>query len=316
MKKALITGITGFAGSYLAHELLNNGYDVCGSFLNENSISLLPDREKFRLYKLDLLDETKTNELIDKEKPDYLFHLAGLTSPRKSIANPKEVIINNTVAQINLFEAIKKLNLKNIKILIVSSAEVYGLVNKTDLPMSENTPLNPTNPYAVSKLTQDYLGLQYFLSDKLNIVRVRPFNHIGPRQAPDFVVPTFAKRIVEIERGNSNVMKVGILSSKRDFTDVVDMVKAYKLALEKGVSGEVYNLGFGKSYSIKEILDIMIGLSKVEIKVEEDPALVKQSDDPELLCDYTKFKNLTGWSPQIPIEKTLENTLDYWRKQD
>jgi GDP-4-dehydro-6-deoxy-D-mannose reductase len=190
------------------------------------------------------------------------------------------------------------------------------LVTEADLPMNEKTPFNPTNPYAVSKLTQDYLGLQSFLSDKLHVVRVRPFNHIGPRQAPDFVVSAFAKRIADIERGGEKIMKVGNLGSKRDFTDVVDIVRAYKMALEKGIAGEVYNLGSGKSYPISKILEIMIRLSKVAIQVEQDPALLKTSDDPQLLCDFSKFNKLTGWSPQIPIEKTLENTLDYWRKQD
>jgi GDP-4-dehydro-6-deoxy-D-mannose reductase len=316
MKKALVTGITGFAGSYLAHELHNNGYDVCGTYLSEDSLFLLPDKEKFRLHELNLLDENKTHELIEREKPDFLFHLAGLTSPRMSLINPKETMVNNISAQINLLEIIKKLELREMRILIISSAEIYGLVDKDKLPMNENTPFNPTNPYSVSKLAQDFLGLQYFHTDKLKIIRVRPFNHIGPRQAPDFVVSAFAKRIVSIERGEEKVMKVGNLGSRRDFTDVADIVKAYRLALEKGVSGDVYNLGSGKSYAISEILQILIGFSKKQIQIEQDPALMKSSDDPELLCDYSKFKNLTGWSPQIPIEKTLENTLDYWRKQD
>ena len=315
MKKALITGITGFAGSYLAHELLDNGYDLSGTYLSENNIKNLPESDKFRLYNVNLLDTKATQELIEKEKPDYLFHLAGLTSPRESFINPKETISTNTSAQINLLEAIKTSGLKT-KILIVSSAEVYGLVSELDLPINEQTQFKPTNPYAVSKLAQDFLGLQYFLSDKLHIVRVRPFNHIGPRQSPNFVVSAFAKRIVNIERGNERIMKVGNLDSERDFTDVEDMVRAYRLALEQGEAGEVYNLGSGKSYSISQILDMLISFSNVKIQVEVDKDLIKKSDDPKLLCDYSKFKNLTNWSPQIPIEKTLENTLDYWRKQD
>ena len=315
MKKALITGITGFAGSYLAHELLNNGYDIIGTYLTQRGKENLPEKDKYNLRNVNLLDANATKELIEEEKPDYLYHLAGLTSPKESFANPKETISTNTSAQINLLEAIKKSHL-DTKILVVSSAEVYGLVTEKDLPMNEETPFKPTNPYAVSKLAQDFLGLQYFLSEKLHIVRVRPFNHIGPRQSPNFVVSAFAKRIVNIERGKEKVMKVGNLNSKRDFTDVEDMVKAYRLALEMGEPGEVYNLGSGKSYSISQILNILISFSNVKIQVEQDEGLMKRTDDPKLLCDYSKFQKLTNWNPQIPIEKTLENTLDYWRKQD
>jgi GDP-4-dehydro-6-deoxy-D-mannose reductase len=193
---------------------------------------------------------------------------------------------------------------------------VYGLVKEEDLPINENTPFMPTNPYAVSKITQDYLGVMYHFTHKLNIVRVRPFNHVGPGQAPTFVISAFAKKIVDIEKGKETVMKIGNLNSKRDFTDVRDMVKAYLLALEKGEVGEVYNLGSGKSYQISEILNKMIGMSNAEIKTEEDLSLMMPSDDPELLCDASKFMNLTGWKTEIPIEKTLQDTLDYWRAED
>ncbi len=316
MKKALITGITGFAGSYLAHELLDNGYNVSGTYLSEDSLVNLPENDKFTLHKVDLLEEIATFDLIDKEKPEYVFHLAALSSPRKSFINPKETFVNNVSAQINVFEAIKKSGSNKTRILVISSAEVYGRVSNKDLPMSEKTEFNPTNPYAVSKLSQDFLGLQYFLSDKLQVVRVRPFNHIGPRQALTFVVSAFAKKIVDVEKGRKKVITLGNLNSKRDFTDVSDMVRAYRLALEKGEVGEVYNLGSGKSHAISEILDIMIGFSNTKIEVEQDQSLTKSSDDPELLCDYSKFKALTGWIPEVPIEKTLQNTLDYWRNQD
>ena len=185
-----------------------------------------------------------------------------------------------------------------------------------NIPMNENTPLMPTNPYAVSKIAQDYLGLQYFLTNKLKIVRVRPFNHVGPGQSPDFVISAFAKRIVDIEKGREKIMRIGNLTSKRDFTDVRDMVKAYLLALEKGEPGEVYNLGSGRSYLISDILEMMKGLAKADIKTEEDSALMLPSDDPEFRCDSSKFNKLTGWKVEIPIEKTLQDALDYWRKQD
>lgn len=314
MKKVLITGISGFAGSHLAERFLSIGdYDISGTYLDDSSIANLSQKDRINLHKINLLDAKATEELVAFKKPDLLFHLAALTSPQNSFENPTETFVNNISGQITILEAIKKHNLVDTKILIVSSAEIYGLVSSENLPIDEDTQFNPTNPYAVSKLAQDFLGLQYFLSDKLRIVRVRPFNHVGPRQSPSFVVSAFAKRIVEIEKGREKVMKVGNLTSKRDFTDARDMVRAYVLALEKGKEGEVYNLGSGKSYEISKILEMMINLATVKIETEPDKSLTRRSDNPELICDYSKFENLTGWKPEIPIEKTLTDTLDYWR---
>lgn len=313
MKKAFITGITGFAGSYLAENLLNNNYEVSGTYLSDKSALDFPNKDKVALYKLDLLDAEKTSEILTEARPEYLFHLAALTSPKSSFDNPAETFVTNVKSQINILEAIRKNSLIDTRILIVSSAEIYGLVDPQNLPVDEETPFNPTNPYAVSKLAQDYLGLQYALAHKLKIVRVRPFNHVGPKQSPDFVVSGFAKRIAEIEKGKQRIMKVGNLTSKRDFTDVVDMMEAYRLALEKGEIGEVYNLGSGNSYEISRILEMLIGFSSVEIQTEADSELMRPSDNPELICNYSKFAQLTGWKPEIPIEKTLKDTLDYWR---
>lgn len=313
MNKVFITGISGFAGSHLADHLLNLGrYEVSGTYLNENSLSNLPRKEELKLHKLNLLDAQATRKILLQEKPNLLFHLAAIASPRASISQPSEIFTNNVTSQINILEAIK--DLPETKILVVSSAEVYGLVAKEDLPIDEETPFIPTNPYAVSKLAQDYLGLQYFISNKVKVIRVRPFNHVGPRQAPSFVVSAFAKRIVEIEKGKEKIMRVGNLASKRDLTDVRDMVKAYLLAIEGGQAGDVYNLGSGVSRQIQEVLDMMIAMAKTKIETEEDSALLMPSDNPELVCDYSKFNALTGWKPEIPIERTLQETLEYWRK--
>lgn len=316
MKKAFVTGLTGFVGAHLANHLLEKGYTVSGTYLTQESADTFSLKDKVNLHKLDLLDSDKTYELIKEEKPDVIFHLAAMSSPRESFKDPNKTLTTNISSQVNVLEAVRKLKLKETKILIVSSAEVYGRVNPNAIPINEETPLNPTNPYAVSKIAQDFMGLEYFLSEKLQIIRVRPFNHVGPGQSPGFVISAFSKRIVDIEKGREKVMRIGNLTAKRDFTDVRDMVKAYVLAVEKGVVGDAYNLGSGKSYEISDILEKLIDLSTVEITTEEDPALMLPSDDPELKCDNTKFVELTGWKVEVPIEKTLKDTLDYWREKN
>ena len=315
--KILITGATGFVGSYLAEYLIDkyNDIDLYGTYLSDNSIrNLEAIKNHIKLAKINLLNEKDVFELIEKIRPDTIYHLAAMASAADSFSSPAESIINNIQSQINVLEGVKKINLKDCKILIVSSAEVYGDISKKDLPIDENVNFRPTNPYAVSKLTQDFLGLQYFLSYNLKTIRVRPFNHIGPRQSPGFVVAAFAKKIVEIEKGKRNgVLTVGNLETKRDFTDVRDIVKAYDLAVYKGVSGEVYNLGSGISYKISDILNKLLSLSKAEIKIEADKSLFRPSDNPDLVCDASKFRELTGWKPEIKIDTTLKDTLDYWR---
>lgn len=313
MKKALITGAAGFAGGFLIEHLLEKDFDVAGTYLSDDQLQFAVCKDKVNFKKLDLLDATATSNLIKEVKPDYIFHLAALTSPHDSFDSPALTITNNTTAQVNLLEAVKSNNIDS-KILIISSADVYGIVDKKDLPIDEDTPLMPVNPYAVSKVAQDFLGLQYFLANNLRIVRVRPFNHIGPRQSPRFVVSSFAKQIAEIEKGEKEpFILVGNLSSKRDFTDVRDMVKAYLLALEKGKEGEVYNIGSGTSYEISEILDMLLSKSSKKINIKVDKTLLRQKDEPDLVCDSSLFTKQTGWLPKIDIENTLKDTLDYWR---
>lgn len=313
--KILITGISGFAGSFLAELLLKNPEnEVFGTYLTEESINRLPEvKGKIKGFSLDLLESEKTEKIIQEVKPDCIFHLAALTSPAESFNNPSQVIVNNIQSQISILEGVRKAGLKT-KILITSSAEVYGAVDAGDLPIDEETSLRPTSPYAVSKIAQDFLALQYYLSYKMDIIRIRPFNHIGPRQAPVFVVSSFAKKIADIEKGKTEpVLTVGNLESKRDFTDVRDMVKAYVLLAEKGKSGQVYNIGSGVSHKISDILGKLLSLSDKKIEVSVDQALMRPSDTPDLYADITKIKNETGWSSEIPIETSLKDTLDYWR---
>lgn len=315
MKKVLITGLSGFAGSHLADLLLQkNEYEISGTYLSSSSLNLLSHiKDKVKPIYVDLQDEEATLKVISEEKPDIVYHFAALASTGDSIHHPKVAIMTNITLELNVLEGLRKSGLLETKVVVPSSAQIYGAVKKEYLPINEDTPLFPTNPYAVSKIAQDYLALQYFLSYAARIVRVRPFNHIGPRQGVGFAAADFAKKIVEIEKGTvPAILPVGDLSTRRDFTDVRDIVKGYYLLSEKGVVGEVYNIGSGKSHSMKEIVDILTSLAKVSIEVKQDEKLLRPLDAPELLCDNAKIRSL-GWEPTIPLEQSLKETLDYYR---
>ena len=316
MKKVLITGITGFAGSHLAEFLLaQNEFSLTGTHVSDKHLSNIEAiREQITLTKVDLMDAEATKKLIENTTPDIIFHLAASTSVAESFKNPLGVIVNNTASQLNLLEAVRIAGLTGTKIIITSSAHVYGVVSKKDLPINEEVSFKPDNPYSVSKITQDYLALQYFIAHKLSIIRLRPFNHSGSRLSPAISISRFAKSIAEIEKGlQPPVLKVGNLDAKRDFTDVRDIVRAYAVAVDKCTVGEAYNIGSGTAYRMQVLLDKLLALSTVAITVEEDPAFLRPSDIPELRCDVTKFHAATGWMPEISIEDSLKETLDYWR---
>ncbi len=316
-RKILITGSTGFVGYHLIEYLLSKKKDceIYGTYLDESSLnSFIGYKDKVNFLKGDLTDNNIVKDIVSRIKPDTVYHLAAFAATSKSFNLPIEVIMNNVSVQVSLLEAVRKSKLFDTKILVVSSGDIYGKVLEKDLPVNEDTKLNPANPYSVSKITQDYLGLQYFITYGLKIIRARPFNHIGPGQSPNFVVSAFSKKIAEIEKGKRDpVLPVGNLNSRRDFTNVKDIVRAYDLLIDKGQEGEVYNIGSGKSYKIGDILDMLLSFSKEKIKVEIDEKLLRPVDEHNLYCDYSKLNKLTGWEPTISIEDTLRQTLDYWR---
>ncbi|HZQ08727.1 MAG TPA: GDP-mannose 4,6-dehydratase [Anaerolineae bacterium] len=316
--RVLITGVTGFAGSFLADYLGSLTPSQPDLELWGVSASGVIGGEKgtrLRLVLGDLTDPRFTADLLAQASPERIYHLAAQAFVPVSWQDPWATLENNIRAQTNLLHAAAQQH-SRARILIVASQEEYGRVTPADLPIRETTPLRPDSPYGVSKITQDYLGLQYFISDHLHIVRVRPFNHIGPRQNERFVAANFAKQVAEMEAGlREKKLCVGNLDAQRDFTDVRDMVRGYVLALDHGVPGEVYNIGSGTPRAIKELVETYQRLSRVLFEIEYDEKRVRPSDTPVSYCDTTKFREATGWEPLIPFEDTLRDTLEYWRGQ-
>jgi len=315
--KVLVTGITGFAGSHLVDYMLTLPHVEIHGILRWRSRTenIEHFRDKISLSECDLRDASSVRDVIETVRPDRIFHLAAQSFVPTSWTAPTESLVTNIIGQLNILEAVKKTNLKP-RIQLACSSEEYGLVHENELPIRETNPLRPLSPYAVSKVGQDMLGYQYFKSFGIHVIRTRGFNHEGPRRGPVFVCSDFAKQIADIEKGRrAPVVRVGNLDARRDFTDVRDIVRAYWLALEKGVAGEEYNLCSGKAWVIKDMLDYLLALSTVKIKIEPDPTRLRPSDVPVLLGDASKFKKATGWEPTIPFEQTLKDMLAYWRER-
>jgi len=315
MKKALVTGISGFAGSHLAELLLQEGIEVHGLLRWRSKTDNIEHiRGKLYLHEGDLLDAHSLDGIITEIKPDYIFHLAAQSFVPASWKSPAATLQVNVVGTANLFEAVHKAKL-DPAIQIAGSSEEYGMVYPDEAPIKEDNPLRPLSPYGVSKVATDMLGYQYHKSYGMRIIRTRAFNHTGPRRGDVFVTSNFAKQIAEIEKGKREFVSVGNLTAKRDFTDVRDVVKAYYIAAEKGESGEVYNICSGSCMTIQEMLHTLIGFSSAKIDVRQDPERMRPSDVELLLGDITKFKTQTGWEPIIPFHQTMEDLLNYWRQK-
>ncbi len=315
MRRVLVTGVTGFAGSHLVDYMLTrNDCEIFGIQRWRSPLENIEHfKEKITLVECDLRDASSTRDTLERMRPDWIFHLAAQSFVPTSWSAPTESLTTNVLGQLNIFEAVRRIGLE-CRIQIACSSEEYGMVYADELPIKETNPLRPLSPYAVSKVAQDLLAYQYWMSWKVDSVRTRGFNHEGPRRGPVFVASDFAKQIADIEKGlKPPVLHVGNLEAKRDFTDVRDMVRGYWLALEKCEPGEVYNLCSGKAYSIQQVLDLLLGMTKVKIEVRQDRLRLRPSDVPVLLGDRSKFTKATGWEPVIPFEQTLQDMLDFWR---
>jgi len=317
--KVLITGITGFVGSHLAEFILNNIKDA-KIFGIERARSRTDTIEhikaKVTFFDCDIKDASSVKHIIFTIRPDRIFHLAAQSFVPTSWIAPAETLSTNILGELNIFEAVRDAGLYNTLIQIAGSSEEYGMVKPKDIPIKEDALLLPLSPYAVSKIGQDLLGYQYFKSYGLKIIRTRGFNHTGPRRGKSFVCSNLAMQVARIEKGlQKREILVGNLKAIRDFTDVRDMVRGYWLSLEKCEPGEVYNICSGVGYSVKQLIDILFGFTKEKIKIKIDKNRLRPSDIQKLIGDNTKFVKKTGWKPEIPFRRTMEDLLNWWRQR-
>jgi GDP-4-dehydro-6-deoxy-D-mannose reductase len=309
--RALITGATGFAGSFLAAECVAAGWDVHGT--------CLPGREQHEgiagltIHAVDLLDAAAVDRLIADVQADRVFHLAAQASVAAAWADPAATLSTNLVMTQRVLSAVRQYT-PLARVLVVGSSEEYGRVSERDLPITEQHPLQPLDPYGVSKVAVDYLAKQHVLAYGMHIIRVRPFNHIGPRQRRGFVLSDFAAQLALIEAGLAPpILEVGNLRTSRDFTDVRDVARAYRLAVECGQAGAVYNVCSGQAQRIEKLLSLLIEASSAMVEVRVDPAKYRPAENPIMLGSSAALAEATGWRPQIPIDVSLADTLAYWR---
>ena len=311
--KALVVGGGGFVGPDLVRHLKDElGYEVTVTKTEKETLAM----DGAVVKNLDILDKNQISELLNEEKPDYLFHLAAQSSVAYSWKNPTLTVDVNIKGCVNLLEAVKDADEKP-RVLLIGSGEEYGHIKKDECPIIEDNVLRPGNIYAATKSCQNMLGKIYSDAYGLDIMMVRAFNHIGPNQTPVFVVADFCKQVADIEKGKQEpVIYVGNLSAKRDFTDVRDVVKAYALLVKGGKRGETYNVGRGHAVAIEDILKEIVSMSDKDIEVKVDEKKLRPVDVPIIEPDIEKIKKEVGWEPVIELRQTLEETLEYWRSSD
>ncbi|VAW35984.1 UDP-glucose 4-epimerase [hydrothermal vent metagenome] len=312
--RIFITGATGFAGSHLVENLIAQGHQLFSLVHKATSHQPLLQHENVTPIVGDLLQQETLETAVAQAKPDVVYHLAGQAYPARSWQQPGLTLAVNSVGTANLLQAV--VNQGRPRVLIVTSAEIYGEVQAEDLPISEQTPPAPNHPYGISKWMAGLLVPLYWQRYQLPVVEARPFNHIGPHQALGFVVPDFASQLAAIKLGQRpNTMRVGNLQAMRDFTDVRDVVRAYMLLAEKGQPGESYLICSGKPVKIEAILQKLIELVDVEVAVGTDPKRMRPSDTPCLYGSYAKIQKQTGWQPQIGLEQSLKDILADWAER-
>jgi GDPmannose 4,6-dehydratase/GDP-4-dehydro-6-deoxy-D-mannose reductase len=314
--KILITGITGMVGSHLADHVLaeHPGIEVHGLVRWRSPLDNIAHLGgRVRLHLGDLRDLNSLVLILKEVRPGRIFHLAAQSYVPSSFTAPADTLATNVVGTANLLDAVRLAELDPL-IHICSSSEVYGQVREDELPITEANPFRPASPYAVSKVGEDMLGLQYFLSYGLKTLRTRMFTHTGPRRGVVFAESAFARQIAEIEAGlRSNPVRVGNLDSIRTLADVRDTVRAYWALLDRCPPGEVYNIGGARTLTVGEVLGLLAGQARCPITHIVDPALLRPSDVTLQIPDTSKFRAATGWEPLIPVERTLGDLLDYHR---
>jgi GDP-4-dehydro-6-deoxy-D-mannose reductase len=297
--RALITGVSGFVGRHLVAHLEACGDEVEGCDREDGSI--------------DIDDRVSIDRILHRFEPEVVYHLAGWSDIGGSWNEPEATFRANAQGTLNVLLACKDAGVE--RVLSISSADVYGIVSEHELPIDEGAPLRPVSPYAASKVAADYLGLQAWLGWKLPVLRVRAFNHLGPGQSPKFVAPALAERIARNERDGGTEVPVGNLTARRDFTDVRDVVRAYRLLMEHGEGGEAYNVCSGVDVAIDDIADRLVASARSPMKLRHDPALERPVDVPVLRGDNTRLNKATGWTPSIPLDQTLADVLDEMRER-
>ena len=307
--KALIIGAAGFAGGYLIRELVSAGWEVHASCLANEEI-----KEDCTVHALDIMDKGQILSVVNSIMPDVIYHLAAQSSVAVSWKKPQLTAEVNVIGTINVLEALREAEKKDIRIVLTGSGEEYGYIREGACPLSEDEVLRPGNIYAATKACQGMIGEIYARAYKMDIVMVRAFNHSGPEQADIFVISNFCKQAAEIEIGlKEPVIHVGNLEAMRDFTDVRDVVRAYRLLGEKGKSGQTYNVGRGKAVKISRILEMILEMAEMNIEVRSDPDRMRASDIPIIEPDVSKIYADTGWKAEISMEQTIRDTLNSWR---
>jgi len=312
--RILITGATGFVGHYLAEHL-------AAAAPEDEAWGLISDAEPgeppptVTPISGDLTDFPSLVAAAERVRPEVVFHLAASSSVASSWTRPGRVLEVNAVGTVNLLEALRRLPIPPT-VVVSSSAEIYGPVPAKEQPISEEAPLRPVSPYAVSKASLDLVAAQYHIGFGLPTIRLRLFPHTGPRRSAEFVASNFARQIARIERElDPPRLAVGNLEAVRDFSDVRDVVRAYRLAAARARAGEAYNVCSGNGVSIRELLDLLLDRSEAEIEVAVDPARLRPADIPMLVGDGSRFADATGWRPEIPLEQTLGDLLEWWRSE-